>query len=52
MARSCAMGKSEWVLGKGSSWDGDQDMEQAAQGISLMPKLPEFKKDLDQGSQK
>ena len=46
------MGRSGWVLGKGSSWDGDQDREQASQGTGLMPKLSEFKKDLDQCSQK
>jgi len=37
------------VLGKGSSPEGGQALEQAAQGSGHSPKLPEFKKHLDSG---
>ena len=46
-AWSCITGGSCWVLGKGSSPEGDWTQEQAAHSSGHGPKLLEFKKHLD-----
>lgn len=47
LAWSCIMEELSWILGKGSSPEGGQTLEQAPQGSGYCPKLLEFKEDLD-----
>lgn len=43
---SCIMEGLSWILGKGSSLEGGQTLEQAPQGSGHCPKLLEFKEEI------